>query len=175
MEVRAIVPGMVRKLRFLVVLLTVGLGACGGSTQVPTVMPQSTQITGVVTNGLSMSMDMRVHNPNGYNLTLYALRARVSAQGRDLGTVESGASLVLTAGQWTPFASQVVVPWGDLPGLAASAVLSPAIPYHVEGRVMVRGPGGYTVRVPFEMDGEIPRSMLLRSPGIIPAGIIPGF
>ena len=164
---------MFRTFLFLMLLCTLALGACGGSTQVPTVTPRSTTITGVVTNGLAMSMDMQIHNPNGYNLTLYGLRARVTAQGRDLGNVESGATLVLTAGQWTPYASQVVVPWGELPGLAASAVLSPSIPYHVEGRVMVRGPGGYTVRVPFEMDGEIPRSMLLRSPGIIPAGIIP--
>lgn len=157
---------MARISSWLIIALSLGFAGCGSRTQIPTVAPRSTQIVGVANNGLSMRLDMQIHNPNGYNLEVYAIRARVTAQGRDLGEVESATQVELLAGQWTPFNAQVVVPWGDLPGLAASAMMSPSIPYHVEGRVMVRGPAGYTVRVPFEMDGHIPRSMLLRVPAL---------
>jgi hypothetical protein len=113
-----------------------------------------------------MQIDLLIHNPNGYDLTVYALRADVTAQGRDLGTVESATQIVLTGGQWTSYTTQVVVPWGDLPSLAASALFQASVPYHVDGTVMVHGPGGYTVRVPFVMDGQIPRGMLIRIPGL---------
>jgi len=157
---------MVRLKTLFSLALVTGLVACASSAQIPTVTPRSTQITGVVSGGLSMRMDMQIHNPNSYNLDVYAVRARVRAQGHDLGNVESATRVQLVAGQWTSFASEVVVPWGDLPSLAATAILSPSVPYHVDGTVLVRGPAGYTVRVPFDMDGQIPRGMLLQVPNI---------
>jgi LEA14-like dessication related protein len=165
---------MARTLSWIVIVLTVGLGACGGRPQVPTVSPRSTQVTGVVTNGLNISMELLIHNPNTYDLDVYAIQARVNAQGHDLGSVEHATTVRLTSGEWTPFSTQIVVPWGDLPSLALTTMMTPTIPYHVEGRVMVRGPAGYTVRVPYELDGTIPRDMLLRVPGIPSIPGIPG-
>lgn len=158
--------GMMRTLTLIPVVYLAGLCACGGRPEIPVVSPRATQITGVAGNGLSMQIDLLIHNPNSYDLTVYALRADVSAQGRNLGVVESATQLNLTGGQWTAYTTQVVVPWGDLPSLAATALFQSSVPYHVEGRVMVRGPAGYTARVPFVMDGQIPRGMLIRIPGL---------
>lgn len=153
----------------LLLLTLLLLAGCGSRPQVPTVTPRSTQITGVVANGLAMRIDLLVYNPNGYDLTVRSMSARVTAQGTDLGTIQHAQQFNLPAGQNIPFVADVTVPWGDLPSLAASAILSPSIPYRVRGRV-IAGRGNITVEAPFEIEGQIPRTMLLRIPG---AAILP--
>lgn len=47
--------------------------------------------------------------------------------------------------------------------------MNPSIPYRVRGRV-IAGRGNVTVEAPFEIEGQIPRTMLLRIPG---AAVLP--
>lgn len=151
--------------RFLVVIAFGLLISSCGRPQVPIVAPQSTQISGIQAGGLTVNLDLLIYNPNDYELSVRSLRAEVSAQGNDLGTVERPESFRLPAGQNTPFSTQVTVPWGDLPGLAITAILSPTIPYHVEGSVRVGSERHrITVSVPFQMDGQLPRTTLLNIP-----------
>jgi hypothetical protein len=157
----------IRFLTALTVTLAVGCSACGARPAVPTVTPRSTQITGLASGGLTMRIDILIYNPNGYDLTVESIVARVNAQGHDLGEVQQAQQIALPAGQNTPLVADITVPWGDLPSLAATALFAPAIPYHVSGHVRVAGVGGFTVQAPFEVDGEIPRNMLVPTvPGI---------
>lgn len=157
----------IRFLTVLVVTLAVGCSACGARPAVPTVTPRSTQITGLASGGLAMRIDILIYNPNSYDLTVQSITARVNAQGRDLGEVQQSQQIALPAGQNTPLVADITVPWGDLPSLAATALFTPAIPYHVSGHVRVAGIGSFTVMAPFEADGQIPRSMLVPAvPGV---------
>lgn len=157
----------IRLLSFLSVILAVGCSACGARPAVPTITPRSTQITGLASGGLAMRIDILIYNPNGYDLTVESINARVNAQGHDLGEVQQAQQIPLPAGQNTPLVADITVPWGDLPSLAATALFSPAIPYHVDGHVRVGGVAGFTVMAPFQVDGQIPRTMLVPAvPGI---------
>jgi LEA14-like dessication related protein len=149
---------------------SIGCG-CGARPHVPTVTPRSTQVTGVAAGGLAMRIDILIYNPNSYDLIVQSVSAHVTAQGRDLGTVEHAHQVPLPAGQNVPVVVDVTVPWGDLPSLAATAILSAGIPYHVRGRVLVSGVAGFTVEAPFELDGTIPTSMLVSVPSITIPGI----
>lgn len=139
---------------------------CGAAVTTPTVRPEATTVTALGAAGLTLRLRMVVENPNGVDLTVRSVRARVSARGRDLGTVEDDSGLRLAARQETPFEAVVTVSWLDVPGLGLGAVLGGAVPYHVEGVVVVSGPAGLSMEVPFEMDGEVPRSMLVPVPGL---------
>ena len=52
----------------------------------------------------------------------------------------------------------------QLPSLAATAIFSPSIPYTVDGRVRVSGASNFTVNAPFQLQGQIPRTMLIQIP-----------
>lgn len=166
---------MHRKHTPLLVVATLALTACGSRPRVPVVTPRSTQITGVVTGGLAMRIDLLIYNPNNQALTVRSIHAEVTAQERDLGTVDHAQDFTLPAGQNTPFSTDLTVPWGDLPSLAATALLQAAIPYRVEGRVRVSGASNFSVRVPFDLEGQIPRSMLMQMPGIPSVPLPTGF
>lgn len=159
---------MVGRLTSLV--LCVALGAigcgCGARPHTPTITPRSTQITGLASGGLAMRIDILIYNPNSYALTVQSVTADVTAQGQDLGTVHHPHQVSLPAGQNVPIVVDITVPWGDLPSLAASALFSAGIPYNVRGRVVVSGVGSFTVEVPFELNGTIPRNMLISLPGL---------
>ena len=89
---------MMRKSASLLVCLALGFVGCGGRPRVPTVTPRSTQITGVASGGLAMRIDIAIYNPNAYDLTVQSVSARVTAQGRDLGTVQHPYQVNLPAG-----------------------------------------------------------------------------
>jgi LEA14-like dessication related protein len=158
-------------LLWIVPCLAFVAAGCGARPRVPVVTPQSTQVTGVVSGGLAVRIDLLIYNPNGHDLTVRSMTARVEAQGTHLGDVEHAHQLNLPAGQNIPFVAEVTVPWGNLPSLAATALLSSGVPYTVRGRVQAVWQS-FTVEAPFALDGVIPQSMLLRFPGGI---TIPGF
>lgn len=116
-----------------------------------------------------MRIDLLIFNPNAYDLTVRSVAANVTAQGHDLGMVEHAQQINLPAGQNVPLVTDVTVPWGDLPSLAATALMQSAIPYNVRGRVIAVY-GNFEIEAPFELDGQIPRAMLLRLPGL---GVLP--
>lgn len=147
------------------VLWAAGCG-CGVAVQTPTVTPRAATVTSVSPSGLAMRIDLVIANPNDTDLTVRGIHGRVTAQGQDLGAVETSTELRLPAGQQTPLVTDVTVPWTSVPSLGLGAVFGGSVPYHVEGTVQVGGPAGTTFEVPFAMDGQIPASMLLRVPGL---------
>jgi hypothetical protein len=149
----------------LAAVAAVGCG-CGATLQTPTVTPRAATVTSVSAGGLAMRIEMAIQNPNDTELRVRSIRAHVTAQGQDLGTVDTASELRLPGGQETPLAADVAVPWRSVPSLGLGAVLGGSIPYHVEGTVTVAGPAGITLEVPFEMDGQLPSSMLIQLPGL---------
>jgi len=130
----------------------------------PTVTPIALTVLGVQSTGMQLQLDLSVYNPNRIGFTVRAVTARVTVMGRDLGTVQQAANLRLSARRSASVSTQLVVPWGDLPGLLLTGVFQPQVPYHLDGTVAVAGPAGVSFDVRFQMDGGLPRAMLLQTP-----------
>ena len=142
------------------------VAGCGSSVVAPSVRPRSATVTAVGTSGLSMRVALSIHNPNSMDLTVTSIRAHVTAQGQDLGTVEPGTGVRLVGQRETAFETDIVVPWTGLPSLGLGAVLAGSIPYTVDGVVRVSGPAGITMEAPFQMEGEMPASLFVPIPGL---------
>lgn len=141
------------------VLCALGAAGCV-RPRPPTITPRTVEVTQITANGLGLRVTVTANNPNRYAIVAQGVSAHVTLAGRDLGTTQSASGMSLSPHIDTTFSTELSVGWMDLPGLLAATVMSPQLPYHVEGTVDV-GARDVRLRVPFAMDGAIPRAQVI--------------
>jgi LEA14-like dessication related protein len=151
-----------RPARATLLLAVLALSACRLRPEPPTITPQSAQVVGASSAGLSLRLALSAHNPNRIPLTARWVRAHVVLGGRDLGTTQVATPLTLPARGDAVVSTDVIVGWMDLPALIAQTAFTPAVPLHVDGTVGV-GLRGANVTVPFQLDTTMPQQVLVNA------------
>ncbi len=142
-----------------VVVVSSGLSC---SPKQPTVTPQVVRITGVSTSGLSLMVDLDVHNPNSFPLIANAVNGSLRlTNGTELGQGSSRLQSSIPANGSSGVSAQMVVPWSNLGALAPFALSPNPVPYTFRGEATIGG-DSLNVKVPFEVSGQLTREQLLQ-------------
>lgn len=149
----------------LCALLTVA--AC--SPEPPRLTPQSSEVTGVSSQGMNLRVHLNANNPNRVDLTVQSIDVRVTLAARDLGRSVVNDRTRLPAGRDVPLAIDVSAAWGDLPGLLLVTALNENVPYVLDGTARVGGER-VQLQVPFHLESTVPRSVLMSAAG----SLVPG-
>lgn len=140
----------------LVMPLVVGALAAGcEKPQQPQLTPKEAQVTSVDLTGFDMKVKMDAYNPNGFDLAIRTVVARIVVDGnQDLGTVTSSQLFTLPAKARTTIDVPMAVKWKNMQVLVTLASAKKPVPYTVDGTATVGGER-LNVDVPFKLAGTI--------------------
>lgn len=152
------------RIRFpaLVVMAAMALSACGGAVQRPEIELEGVTLGSVGLSGGTLIANVRVHNPNRFNLRASDLRYQLFLRRTGATTQDSawtplaegtyGDTLTVRAGQTRTFGIPVSFGFGQLAGAGRSLMDYGRVDYRAQGTVDVRTPVG-TRQVPFRKTG----------------------
>jgi LEA14-like dessication related protein len=147
-------------------------GACS-KPQPPQLTPKEAKVTSVDLAGFEMRVKMEAFNPNGFELSVQSVVARVVVDGtHDLGTVTAPQPFSLPASARTVIDVPLVVKWKGAVNFASLATSKRPIPYTVDGTAKVGG-SSLNVDVPFKLQGVITPEQLQQA-GLKSLQAIPG-
>jgi LEA14-like dessication related protein len=139
--------------------LVASFGACT-KPQAPQLTPKEAKVTSVDITGFDMRVKMDAFNPNGFDLSVRSVVARVIVDGnQDLGTVTASQPINLPANAHTLIDVPMNVKWKGVGGLASIAAAKRPVPYTVDGTATVGG-DRLNVDVPFKLQGTITAEQL---------------
>lgn len=156
-------------MRLRTAALTFALSLVACSPEPPRLTPQSSEVTGVSSQGLGLRVHLNANNPNRVDLTVQSVDVRVTLAARDLGRSVLNDRTRLPAGRDVALSLDLNAPWGDLPGLLMVTALNENVPYQLDGTVRVGGER-VQLQVPFHLESTVPRSVLLSAAG----SLVPG-
>jgi LEA14-like dessication related protein len=152
------------RIRFPALLMAaaVTLSACGGAVQRPEIELEGVTLGSIGLTGGTLIANVRVHNPNRFNLRASDLRYQLflrrnaAAAGDSTWTrLAEGVyddTLNVRAGQTRTFGIPVSFGFGQLAGAGRSLMDYGRVDYRAQGTVDVRTPVG-TRQVPFRKTG----------------------
>ncbi|HYH79649.1 MAG TPA: LEA type 2 family protein [Longimicrobium sp.] len=146
----------------LAMAAAVALSACSGSVQRPDIELEGVTLGSVGLTGGTLIANVRVHNPNRFNLRASDLRYQLFLRRAGATTGDSawtrlaegtyGDTLSVRAGQTRTFPIPVSFGFGQLAGAGRSLLDYGRVDYRAQGTVDVRTPVGMR-QVPFQKTG----------------------
>ena len=128
----------------------------------PTLKPESTSVTGVSLQGISVRMTLAVYNPNDFDLKTQAVVGTINLDNKvTVGPVTVPHGVTLAAGKSTSVTFDMNPNWQqaiDLVKLSAGS--GPTVPYQVDGKMTVGGEK-LNVDVPFKISGQVSQADLV--------------
>lgn len=139
----------------------------------PTLVPKEAKVVSVDLAGMDLRVTMDAHNPNGIDLAVRAVSARVLLDGtHDLGTVTMNRPITLPANARTSIEVPLSMRWKDATLLGVFAAAKRAVPYTVEGTATVGGER-LNVDLPFKMQGTVTPEQLAAATLSSLKGLVP--
>lgn len=148
--------------RWALAAVLLGCASAAGciSVETPQIQVQSLNFTGIDGQGLQFHVVFNTYNPNGYNLNLQNLNARLILDGNDVGSSVTVVSAALPPQRWVPVSANVTVPWSGAPAWMLAAAGQPMVNYTIEGSVTVEH--YLSIRASFTQSGQMPREFFMR-------------
>lgn len=123
------------------------------------------RITQAGPQGLGLTMELEVYNPNAFDVMVRNVRVTTTLAERfTLPMVAYAPNAWLAAGRSTRIQVPVVIPWAVWPGLFAATLQDDTVGYHAVGRADVTAVRSLGIRLSnFELDeeGEVSRAELV--------------
>jgi len=145
------------------IMLALLLAACGGPGRVdpasliqPHVSLRSIAVRNVGLTGGTLDVALAFHNPNRITLNGSALSAGLDIEGTHFGDLALAGPFTLSQGDTTVVTVPLGFSWSGVGGAARSVLNSGAVNYGLDGRFMLRLPGGADLPIPFSGQGSIP-------------------
>jgi LEA14-like dessication related protein len=127
----------------------------------PTVNPRVARVLAVAPSGLSLAIDLEVHNPNSFPLMVHAVQGQIMlGNGAVLGSGIAYPGGNIPAQGARLVTAQLDVPWVNLGALAPFALSSGPVPYVFKGEAAIGGES-LNIKVPFELGGNLTREQLI--------------
>lgn len=143
----------------LVPSLVLSTLAC--SPQKPTVTPVAARVMAVGNTGLSLDVDIDVHNPNSFPIMAQLVEGTVLlGNGAVLGHGAARPPGSIPANGAARVTTRLDVPWVNVAALAPFAFSAQPVPYVFRGQATIWGES-LNIKVPFELNGMLTRDQLL--------------
>lgn len=153
------------------------IAACPLSIEPPQLRTRRAEFTGVDGDDLQFRVELDAYNPNGFELAVRRLDARLVLDGHDAGSSVTSLSVSLPPMRWVPFTANVTVPRHGAPSYLLLPEWSPVVAYALEGRVTAEHQ--IAVRATFVHHDVLPREVFLRSASStvnnMASSVLPGF
>lgn len=141
----------------------------GGCVHKPVLELYSARISGAVPLGVTLTMRLRVNNPNAFDVKVRNVRVMVTVAGSyTLPMIRYDPDQWLAASGSTFLDTPVTVPWTMVAPMLAASAGSDVVGYHVQGFVdvtAVRSLGIESKDFEVDEDGSISRAELLVAAG----------
>lgn len=129
--------------------------------QPPTITPRAVKVSSVGPAGLTLAIELDVHNPNSFALSARSVEGTLEiGEGVEVGSARATPEAAIPARESAIVQSELHVNVTNLPALAPYALLERPVPYRFRGQAQVGGES-LNVGVPFELRGELTRAQLL--------------
>ncbi len=145
---------------WLVASLVAGsLFAC--SPRDPVVHPRVARVLAIAPSGLTLGLELDVHNPNSFALMVHSVQGQiVLGNGAVLGSGIAYPGGSIPGEGARTVSAQLDVPWVNLGALAPFALSPNPVPYVFKGNAAVGGES-LNIKVPFELSGQLTREQLI--------------
>jgi LEA14-like dessication related protein len=141
--------------------LAFGFIACAKPAP-PTVIPKAVRVTAVRPQGLELTLDLDVHNPNDFPLFVNSVDGTLAlGAGVELGRAQAQPKSRIPAKGTSPISSQVFVAWTNLGALTPFLISQSPIDYRFRGTALLGGER-LNLSVPFELTGTLTRAELIQ-------------
>jgi LEA14-like dessication related protein len=150
--------------KVLAVLLLFGAlfaaSACS-KPQPPTITPRSIRVSSVGPAGLTLAIELDVHNPNSFALSARSVEGALEiGTGIEVGNARAAPEAPIPARESAIVQSELRVGISNLLALAPYALQAQPVPYRFRGQALIGGES-LNVGVPFELRGELTPAQLL--------------
>jgi Late embryogenesis abundant protein len=127
----------------------------------PTLTPERATLTRIDAQGIELRLELSAANPNAGDLNASEVTSRVVLdKTHELGTATLPGTITLPAGKTTQLDVPISVKWTDMGVLAQLAASGDAVPYAVDG-TLVMGGALLHVGVPFHLEGVITHDQIV--------------
>ncbi|HWA76774.1 MAG TPA: LEA type 2 family protein [Polyangiaceae bacterium] len=141
--------------------VTLTLSACS-KPEPPTVRPRSVTVKSLGPQGLTLSVELDVQNPNSFALSAHSVDGVLQlGDGVELGRAAASPEAPIPAKDSAVVPSELTVNFTNLAALAPLALSEQPVPYRFKGQAQI-GSEKLNVGVPFELTGELTRAQLLQ-------------
>ena len=108
----------------------------------PRVAIQKTSITGVDSSGLEIEFEVRVDNPNTFDLTLIGYSYDLQLMAVPFSSGRHQGEISFSAGQMTDLRLPVRIKFADLIAISRRLMEADRIPYHLTASLNIKTPLG---------------------------------
>lgn len=137
------------------------LAACA-KPEPPTIAPRSARVSSVGPSGLTLAVELDVHNPNSFPLEAHVVDGSLElGDGVELGRAHAAPEAAIPAKESRVVQSELTVNFSNLGALTPFLLLEKPVPYTFKGQAQI-GSERLNVGVPFEIRGELTRAELLQ-------------
>ncbi|HEX2735534.1 MAG TPA: LEA type 2 family protein [Polyangiaceae bacterium] len=144
---------------FVATLASASLLAC--APQKPTVTPVAARVAAVANTGLTLDVDLDVHNPNSFPLIAQRVEGAILlGNGTELGRGSATPPGSIPSKGSARITTRLQVPWSNLGALAPFLLSAGPVPYVFRGQATIGG-DSLNVQIPFELSGALTRDQLL--------------
>lgn len=141
-------------------LATLGLSSCA-KPEPPRVTPKAVQLGAVGAQGVRVSVELDVYNPNSFALSAKSVEgALMLGNGVELGRGQTIPTSPIPGQSTVPMTSSLDIPWTNLGALLPLVTSNQPVPYRFVGSAQLFGES-LNVRIPFELTGELTRNQLI--------------
>jgi LEA14-like dessication related protein len=153
---------LLRALGIWVATLPFSAGGCN-QTQPPTLSPRSIQVVSVSPTGVTLGLELDVHNPNSFPLVARSVDGTLGlGQGIAQARVHSELGINLPAKASSIVSSTLNIGFPSLSALAPFALTGQPLPYTFHGTALVGGEH-LNVSLPFTTQGSLTNAQLLEA------------
>jgi LEA14-like dessication related protein len=137
------------------------LAACA-KPEPPTIAARSARVSSVGPSGLTLAVELDVHNPNSFPLAAHGVDGSLElGDGVELGRAHAAPEAAIPAKESRVVQSELTVNFSNLGALTPFLLLEKPVPYTFKGQAQI-GSERLNVGVPFELRGELTRAELLQ-------------
>ncbi len=162
----------------LVLLALLAVTSTGCINPKPKIWLWRTQVRNAGPPGLTMNMEMRVHNDNGFDIQVRNVRANVVLANRyALPPIIASPNIWLRANSVGVVQVPVTVPWNMVPNVTATAALGPFVNFRVRGFADVTGTRSLRIDVndwKVDQEGRVSSAEIIASAGRGHLPMLPG-
>lgn len=131
----------------------------------PQVTPRAVQLGAIGSKGVQVRLELDVYNPNSFALSAKSVEGTLMlGNGVELGRGQTVPTSPIPSKTSVPMTSSLEVPWTNVGALLPLLTSDRPVPYKFVGSAQLFGES-LSVRVPFELGGELTRQQILGALG----------
>lgn len=129
----------------------------------PKITPQAARVASVSPAGLTLSVDLKVDNPNSFPLVMRTVSGKLLVgSGVEVGTARVDSAATVPAKGSSTVTSALEVKWSNFAALVPLATTGKPIGYTFEGLANVGGES-LNFDVPFRLQGELTAAQIVQA------------